>query len=224
MNGRTQLIVLFSAVATATAVVVVAYRKPAAPASSLPTGVINTPVPSAGPSPSELILPQTAISSPADSTQSSNAVQKQSATPINPPTKKSRRAEVAQATPTNVGNMVTPQPPAQASPGKGKQIVAPEAREALSYVGTDANAEAVWLNAINDPTIPANERKDLIEDLNEDGFPDPHHITADDLPLVMTRIAMIEQIAPNAMDDTNAAAFAEAYKDLTNMLNDPNPK
>ena len=120
--------------------------------------------------------------------------------------------------------MVTPQPPAQASPGKGKQIVAPEAREALSYVGTDANAEAVWLNAINDPTIPANERKDLIEDLNEDGFPDPHHITADDLPLVMTRIAMIEQIAPNAMDDTNAAAFAEAYKDLTNMLNDPNPK
>ena len=55
-------------------------------------------------------------------------------------------------------------------------------------------------------------------------FPDPHHITKDDIPLVLSRIDLLEQIGPAAMDDTNAAAFSEAYKDLTNMLSDPNPK
>jgi hypothetical protein len=58
----------------------------------------------------------------------------------------------------------------------------------------------------------------LIEDLNEDGFPDPKNITPDDLPLIMSRIQLVEQLAPAAMDDVNFAAFAEAYKDLVNML------
>jgi len=35
---------------------------------------------------------------------------------------------------------------------------------------------------------------------------------------------MIEQIGSNARDDNNAAAFAEAHKDLPNMLTDRNPK
>ncbi len=78
-------------------------------------------------------------------------------------------------------------------------------------------AEAVWVDAINDPATPPNERKDLIEDLNEDGFADPDHPAPDDLSLVMSRIALIEQVGPGAMDQVNADAFAEAYKDLTNM-------
>ena len=41
--------------------------------------------------------------------------------------------------------------------------------------------------------------------------------TADDLPLVMSRLALIEELAPDAMDEVNAAAFAEAHKDLTNI-------
>ena len=93
----------------------------------------------------------------------------------------------------------------------------PVAREALSYVGADPDAEAVWTAAINDPNLSAHERQDLIEDLNEDGFSDPKNVTPNELPLVMSRIALIEEMAPQAMDDVNAAAFAEAYKDLTNM-------
>ena len=31
-------------------------------------------------------------------------------------------------------------------------------------------------------------------------------------------MALIEQMAPDSMDETNAAAFMEAYKDLLNML------
>jgi hypothetical protein len=31
------------------------------------------------------------------------------------------------------------------------------------------------------------------------------------------RISLMEQLAPGAADDTNAAAFREAYRDLVNM-------
>jgi hypothetical protein len=109
-------------------------------------------------------------------------------------------------------------PPAQAANAQGVHPSVPVARVALSFVGADAGAEAIWAGTINDPTVPAEARKDLIEDLNEDGFPDPHQVTAADLPLIMSRMDLIEQMAPDAMDDVNAAAFAEAYKDLTNMM------
>ncbi|HEV8292758.1 MAG TPA: hypothetical protein VGP94_12580, partial [Tepidisphaeraceae bacterium] len=92
------------------------------------------------------------------------------------------------------------------------------ARLALGFVGADPQAEEVWYAAINDPNMPPKARQDLIEDLNEDGFADPRHVTEDDLPLIYSRIALIEQVAPDAMDDVNAAAFAEAYKDLVNMV------
>jgi hypothetical protein len=75
----------------------------------------------------------------------------------------------------------------------------------------------IWVLAINNPNLPPDERKDLIEDLNEDGFHDPRNPTSDDLPLIQSRIAIIEQLAPAAMDDVNADAFREAYKDLVNM-------
>ena len=102
--------------------------------------------------------------------------------------------------------------------GKGKKVWQdPVAREALSFVGQDAEAEAIWVEAINNPDLPAKERQDLIEDLNEEGFADPKNLTLDDLPLILSRLALIEEHAPNAMDDVNAAAFAEAYKDLMNM-------
>jgi hypothetical protein len=71
--------------------------------------------------------------------------------------------------------------------------------------------------AINDPVLTRGHRSNLIEDLNEDGFADPRNLTANDLPLIQNRIALIEQLAPNAMDQVNAAAFKEAYKDLVNM-------
>lgn len=105
------------------------------------------------------------------------------------------------------------------SSANAKPPTDPLPRLALSFVGLDPDAEMVWADAINDPGHPATERKDLIEDLNEDGFPDPKHVTPDDLPLIVSRLMLIEQMAPSAMDDMNAAAFAEAYKDLVEMFN-----
>ena len=62
-------------------------------------------------------------------------------------------------------------------------------------------------------------REDLIEDLNENGFSDGNgrRATVDDLPLIESRILLLEEHAQFAMDEVNAAAFAEAYKDLANM-------
>jgi hypothetical protein len=103
------------------------------------------------------------------------------------------------------------------APKPKEPIQDPDAREALSLVGVDPEAEAYWAAAINDPNLPANERKDLIEDLNEDGLSDPKHPGPEDMPLIANRLQIIEEMAPFAMDQANADAFAEAYKDLVNL-------
>jgi len=88
---------------------------------------------------------------------------------------------------------------------------------ALGFVGADADAEIYWYAAINDPSLSAHERQDLIEDLNEDGLSDPHNPTAEDLPLILNRIQLIEAVGWDPMDEVNADAFQEAYKDLLNL-------
>ncbi|HSH94972.1 MAG TPA: hypothetical protein VK968_12555 [Roseimicrobium sp.] len=116
--------------------------------------------------------------------------------------------------PINVESPIKPPKPAkQKAPAQD-----PVARLALGFVGADAEAEKYWIAAINDPGLPAEERKDLIEDLNEDGLSDPKHPGLQDLPLILNRIQLIKELAPAAMDQVNAKAFAEAYKDLMNML------
>lgn len=102
-------------------------------------------------------------------------------------------------------------------PSKFRKAKEPMARAALEFVGADPESDRLWLAAISDPTVPAEERKDLIEDLNEDGISDPKNPTRKDLGLIQGRIALIEQLLPSAMDEVNAAAFREAHKDLTKM-------
>ena len=93
----------------------------------------------------------------------------------------------------------------------------PFARLALNYVGADAQADGFYQKAINDMALSENHRKNLIEDLNQDGFPDTRNLSARDLPLIQNRISFIEQQAPLATDPANVAAFKEAYKDLLKM-------
>lgn len=92
----------------------------------------------------------------------------------------------------------------------------PLARLALSFVGADAQANQFYTQTINDPLLTRSHRKNLIEDLNEDGL-DFRNLTPRDLPIIENRITLIDQLAPSPMDDANAAAFAEARKDLVNM-------
>jgi len=103
------------------------------------------------------------------------------------------------------------------APTPKEELSDPLARAALSMVGVDPDAEEYWASAINDPSLSDKEREDLIEDLNEVGFEDPENPTIDELPLILSRLEIIEAYAPFAMDDNNARSFAEAYKDLSNM-------
>ncbi len=88
---------------------------------------------------------------------------------------------------------------------------------ALWYVGVDPEAEKTWMKAINDPNMSPGVRSDLIEDLNDEGYTDNNNPTKEDLPLILARLELIERLAPYAMDQVNADAFEEAYKDLLNM-------
>jgi hypothetical protein len=92
------------------------------------------------------------------------------------------------------------------------------ARVALSMIGYDPDADEVWIRLINDPSVSAEARHDLIEDLNEDGFADPDNPTLDELPMIEYRIELIEDLQPYAMDKVNSDAFKEAHKDLVNMV------
>jgi len=95
----------------------------------------------------------------------------------------------------------------------------PLVRAALAYAGMDERANQLLQTAINDPNMPADARRNLIEDLNETGFNDPGNLTAADIDLIRKRIALIERLAAGATDPVNIRAFQEAYKDLNNMLN-----
>jgi hypothetical protein len=110
------------------------------------------------------------------------------------------------------------QSPQPAQLNQKEPLQDPAARVALAYVGADPDAEAYWLGAIYDTSLPDSEREDLMEDLNEDGLSDPKHPGPQDLPLILNRLALIEEIAPNA-DDFMLEHLGEAYKDLVNLAN-----
>ena len=124
------------------------------------------------------------------------------------------------AVPQNAAPAKAPGKAARSGQGGGsakEPLRDPMAREMLAYVGADPEAEEYWFAAINDPDLPAKERQDLIEDLNEDGLSDPKHPGREDLPLILNRIALIEKIAPTAVDQVNRDALAEAHKDLQTL-------
>ena len=93
----------------------------------------------------------------------------------------------------------------------------PLARLALNYVGADSQANEFYQKAIGDMNLTPGQRRNLIEDLNQDGFTDLKNLGARDLPLIENRMALIEQLAPKETDPVNIEAFKEAYKDLVNM-------
>jgi hypothetical protein len=162
-----------------------------------PDNASQSPLPAAPPS---MASPAPEVSMP----------QTPSPTPNHPPLRNLAKTN----DPTNVPSL----PANQATRGQKTQTD-PLARAALALVGADEWAAIYWYQAINDPNLPANERQDLIEDLNEDGLSDPKHPNVEDLPLIVSRLLIIEEVGPYAMDEVNADAFLEAYKDLMNLAN-----
>ena len=73
-----------------------------------------------------------------------------------------------------------------------------EARALLNFVGQDADAGAVWAAAINDSDLTAETRQQLIEALDVSGLPDLQRLTPEYLPLILSRLAIVEQLPPRA--------------------------
>ena len=167
------------------------------------TARANHPEPVAAPEPA--IVPPTASPDPVPMEPAGKPPESA------PPSAKPDAAQKVAATPT------VAKPPSQ---GQGKKPKEPLrdliAREAMSLVGVDPDAEAYWLGAIYDSSLPDQEREDLIEDLNEEGLSDPKHPSPEDLPVILNRIEMIEEIAFTA-DDFMLSHLLEVYKDLVNL-------
>lgn len=111
------------------------------------------------------------------------------------------------------------------------RVTDPDSKEALGRVGLNyvgaandpANDQAVQLfhTAINDPSISPEQRRNLIEDLNEAGLSNPRHPTPEDLKMIAKRNTLIRvyQQQPYVQNDPVANnAFQEAGKDTTEAL------
>jgi len=123
----------------------------------------------------------------------------------------------ASARPNRRAQAPLPQAQNNQPANSGNDLEDPDARDALALVGVDAAADVYWLDAIFDPTLPDNERADLMEDLNEVGFDDPKNLTADDLPMILSRLELIDAILPS-VDPFMSPHLLEAQKDLSKML------
>jgi hypothetical protein len=135
--------------------------------------------------------------------------------------------EVPHPSPSAPGQAAAPNPDAsgkaekpatvkkESKPKPEKVFQDPVSRVALSLVGLDSDAEDYWLGAVFDPNLPKSERQDLIDDLNEEGLPDPKHPTEDDLPVLYSRLDMLEELIPFIH---GSLEWEEAREDLINLI------
>jgi hypothetical protein len=106
------------------------------------------------------------------------------------------------------------------------RVVDPDSKEALgrvalAYVGANEQAIQLYHSAINDPSLSPDQRRNLIEDLNQDGLSNRRNPTPDDLKIIANRYELAQAYLqqPYVQNDPVAtAAFQEALKDLTQML------
>jgi hypothetical protein len=106
------------------------------------------------------------------------------------------------------------------------RVVDPNSKEALgrvalTYVGANEQAIQLYHSAILDPTLTPDQRRNLIEDLNQDGLSNRKSPTPDDLKIIANRYQLAQTYLQQPYvqnDPVTLAAFQEAFKDLTQML------
>ncbi|MCU0785142.1 MAG: hypothetical protein MUF81_14055 [Verrucomicrobia bacterium] len=94
-------------------------------------------------------------------------------------------------------------------------------RLALSFVGANDKALELYHQATLDPQLKPDQRRELVEDLNQDGLSNKRNPTPEDLKLIAGRYALTQSYLQQDYvknDKTLNAAFLEADKDLRNLL------
>lgn len=97
----------------------------------------------------------------------------------------------------------------------------PLARTALTYVGSDPQALPLFHAALMDPTLYPDQKRELVEDLNQDGLVNRKSPTPGDLQVIANRYQLTQSYLQQDYvenDPTLNAAFREADKDLRKML------
>ncbi len=95
------------------------------------------------------------------------------------------------------------------------------ARIALAYVGNSDQAVELFHAAVLDPALKPDQRRELVEDLNQDGLSNKKNFSAADLDIIAKRYELTQAYLKQdyvRTDKTLNAAFREADKDLAKML------
>jgi hypothetical protein len=88
-------------------------------------------------------------------------------------------------------------------------------------VGANAQAAQLWHTAIVDPALQPDQKRELVEDLNQDGLSNKKTPTPEDLGIIANRYALTQAYLQQDYvqnDKVLNAAFREADKDLRNLL------
>lgn len=102
-------------------------------------------------------------------------------------------------------------------PGSKEPLV----RAALAYVGANEQALDLYHSALFDTSLSPDQKRNLVEDLNEDGIANRRTPTPEDLKLIENRYALTQSYLQQDYvrnDKLLNEAFHEADKDLRNML------
>lgn len=97
----------------------------------------------------------------------------------------------------------------------------PLARLALAYVGVSPQAAHLYHTAILDPALLPDQKRNLVEDLNQDGLANRKTPTPEDLRIIANRYTLTQAYLQQDYvqnDPLLLAAFKEAHKDLQKML------
>ena len=92
---------------------------------------------------------------------------------------------------------------------------------ALSYVGASEQAGQLFHTAINDTTLKPDHRRELVEDLNQDGLSNKKAPSPADLQTVANRYTLTQTYLQQDYvqnDPVLTKAFREANKDLGKLL------
>jgi hypothetical protein len=107
-----------------------------------------------------------------------------------------------------------------------KRVVDADSREALgrlalNYVGANDQALELYHQAALDPQLKPDQRRNLVEDLNQDGLSNRRNPTPEDLKIIAKRYELTQSYLQQDYvknDKLLNEAFLEANKDLANLL------
>ncbi|MEO7297084.1 MAG: hypothetical protein ABI042_00760, partial [Verrucomicrobiota bacterium] len=93
----------------------------------------------------------------------------------------------------------------------------PIARVALFYAGADEQATKLYNTAITDENLSIEARRNLLEDLNDEGYANHKMPTPQDQVLINSRLKLLESYQGVFTDPKLISSMNEAKKDLLHM-------